>query len=85
MKIGIEGKRVLILDMMNEPMITWDMKHRTPSLSQFVLSSARRMTRNDTGRMINEIKARMMNEPDDYKKQCWAEVGLEMNRILMKL
>ena len=66
-------------------MIQWDIKNRSPRLGDFVISSARRLNKNTTAIVISEIKARMLAEPDEYKRQCWAEVGIEMNRIFMRL
>lgn len=66
-------------------MITWQPAERPRLLGRFMLSTHKNFNRNDVAKVIVEIKTRMFEEPDQYKQQCWAEVGLEMNRIFMLL
>ena len=43
------------------------------------------VSKNDLATVILFIKEKMAREPDEFKKQAWAEVGIEINRIYLHL
>jgi hypothetical protein len=43
------------------------------------------ISKNDLANVLHFVKKKMAYEPDEFKKQAWAEVGIELNRIYLHL
>lgn len=41
--------------------------------------------RGNLKKIINGVKTKMKREEDPYKKRMWAEIGLELNLLLLQL
>lgn len=54
---------------------------------KFVPNHKRRRwaTKADIGEVLTFIKRKIGRERDDFKKQAWAEVGLELNKMFLHL
>lgn len=43
------------------------------------------VNKSDLGHVLGFVKSRIRQESDEFKKQAWAEVGLELNKIYLHL
>lgn len=43
------------------------------------------VNRNNLKKIVAGVKTRMAKEKDPFKKQAWAEIGIEINRLLLEL
>jgi hypothetical protein len=43
------------------------------------------VNKSELGAILHHIKKKISSEPDEFKKQAWAEVGIELNRIFLHI
>jgi len=72
--------------MKKKQQIRRDKPRKRECLPQYIVNHRhRRASWLDVSRVITEIKQRVLSEKDPLKRQIWAEVGVQLNGMFLRI